>query len=93
MFLLNQFYRNLENPGGTTKVNDTPENSGEMATFWRDIWSLEKKHNQQATWIQTVKETQNNTVLHEIIACVKTSPHENASTPFLFESVCRIKHI
>ena len=63
MFQLNQrqFYKNLENPGGTIKVNDTPNNSEEMARFWQDIWSQEKKHNQQATWIQTVKDTQNDT--------------------------------
>lgn len=59
MFYLNQrqFYTNLENMGATTK-NDTPNNSEAMVIFWQDIWSLEKKYNQRATWIQTVKDTQ-----------------------------------
>ena len=63
MFHLNQrqFYRNLENPGGTTKVNDIPNNSEVIATFWRDLWSQEKQHNHRATWIQTVKDDQKDT--------------------------------
>lgn len=75
-----QFYRNLENQGRTTKVNDTLGNSKAIATFWWDMSSLEKKHNQQATWIEIVKDIQKDMqeqqvakiTVHEDRICLRT---------------------
>lgn len=43
------FYRNLSNKKDTEPVLPSKEN---ITSFWRDIWSVERKHDEGAAWIK-----------------------------------------
>ena len=50
-----QLYKEL---GGSGKKADVPNpNAEEARRFWRDIWSVEKEHNEQANWLESVKDS------------------------------------
>ena len=39
-----------------TQENPSP-NAAEAVTFWENIWSAEKKHNREASWLTEVRRT------------------------------------
>ena len=42
--------------GQTGSSNGDIPNAEESRTFWRGIWSVEKKHNKEATWLRDLIE-------------------------------------
>ena len=49
-----QLYKELS--GSISQVNPPP-NAAEAVTFWENIWSREKEHNREASWLNEARRT------------------------------------
>ena len=49
-----QLYKELS---GSINQENTPLNAAGAVTFWENIWSREKEHNREASWLNEVRTT------------------------------------
>ena len=49
-----QLYKELS---GSINQENPPPNVAEAVTFWENIWSKEKEHNREASWLNEVRTT------------------------------------